>query len=317
MKILPLIGQSTAIALLLSTAMAIAPTDIFLKDVRADENPLTGATNLPTSLTLSELDGSWQKFRISGQYEFADLVKTWSSLIGLSTYNNTYFTQGKTVKILGKTYLVAYRFPVTNEAMNLTSMFSSWQLPGDCEAQEMPDQTLTLDTRVSLSLLNPESMGSLNDIQNLDVNAEIQQSKEQAEARKKACQEAVMANIKVEALQYVGSMNRGQQAYALEMNKFTANIDDLGLGLPGDTDDYHYSFESLSPDLIVSRATAKSENGYHIVGAVAVTLDNDYSYTISIICESTEAGGDVPDAPKFNSNLQTLTCPMGTTETYY
>jgi len=43
-----------------------------------------------------------------------------------------------------------------------------------------------------------------------------------------------------EAQTYVGSMNRGQQAYYLEKSDFATNIDGLGIGVPTSTDYYKY-----------------------------------------------------------------------------
>lgn len=44
-----------------------------------------------------------------------------------------------------------------------------------------------------------------------------------------------------EAKQYVGSMNRQQQAYFLEKTKFTDEIGDLGLGIKTQTVNYSYN----------------------------------------------------------------------------
>ncbi|MGF1538794.1 MAG: type IV pilin-like G/H family protein [Elainellaceae cyanobacterium] len=60
-----------------------------------------------------------------------------------------------------------------------------------------------------------------------------------------------------EAQTYVGTLNRGQQAFYLEENRFTTDISELGLGLNTDTDNYVYEIDSLqttSPATVVNRA---------------------------------------------------------------
>ena len=48
-----------------------------------------------------------------------------------------------------------------------------------------------------------------------------------------------------EGRQYISSMNRGQQAYYLEKGNFSNSIDNLGLGILKDTN--NYSYRILSP----------------------------------------------------------------------
>ncbi|MFM7428071.1 MAG: type IV pilin-like G/H family protein [Elainella sp.] len=44
-----------------------------------------------------------------------------------------------------------------------------------------------------------------------------------------------------EAETYIGSMNRGQQAYYLEKSEFAGDIETLGIGVPTSTDYYEYA----------------------------------------------------------------------------
>ena len=50
-----------------------------------------------------------------------------------------------------------------------------------------------------------------------------------------------------EAVTYVGSMNRAQQAYYLERTGFTEAIAALGLGIPEDTQNYQYEAVTSDP----------------------------------------------------------------------
>ena len=44
----------------------------------------------------------------------------------------------------------------------------------------------------------------------------------------------------VEARNNLGALNRTQQAYFLDYQKFTYTLDELGMGIPTETSDYHY-----------------------------------------------------------------------------
>jgi prepilin-type N-terminal cleavage/methylation domain-containing protein len=99
-----------------------------------------------------------------------------------------------------------------------------------------------------------------------------------------------------EAQTYVGTMNRGQQAYYLERNKFGA-LSSLELGIKN-TDNYTYdsipageglnseavSTATRSPDTVL-----KSYSGRVYVG----TGDDNTATTLAFVCESA-AGADPP-----------------------
>lgn len=316
MKIFHLILKSTAIATALSTVMAMAPLGFAQKQTRVSANPLAESSDLPLSLTLGELDASWRKFKTSGQYEFGDLMKAWANLIGFSAYNNLYFTQGKTINVAGNTYLVAYRFPVNSEDINLEELFSSWQWGEGCDATDMADSTISLETEVSLSLLNPSTIGSLNDIESFNVVTEIENAKAQQAARQALCEEAQAESKMFEAQQYLRTIHYAQQDFQLETGNFTGNIEELEMGSPSGNENYHYSLTLQSPDFVTVQAIAKSQEGLNLVGAVAAVSTDGDKYTISIVCQSEEVGGTVPTVPIFDADLQNLSCAPGTKESY-
>ena len=99
-----------------------------------------------------------------------------------------------------------------------------------------------------------------------------------------------------EAKQYVGSMNRSQQAYYLEKNSFTNSIGDLGLGIKTQTQNYKYSidrvaegstFVSNQAQLVLATAPLKAYIGGVSVGTVAVTSE---ATTLAVLCEGKRPG---------------------------
>lgn len=305
----------------LTGLLAIAPLSLRPQIALAQGNPLTAKGDLPLDLSLGELDGgSWRQFRISGQYEFADWLQTWFSLFGLSNaYSNTYFTQGQTITMAGKEYLVAYRFPLAPQETTFEDMFSAWGTGQNCEDMSaMESMLLSAESRVNLSLLNPSTIGSLNDIQLVDTAGLIEQSQAAYEGMQEACQEQEAESKVLEATQFLGSINRGQQAFHMEMGQFSNSLEELQLGISQNTDDYAYYVNVANAKLATSQAVAKSPEGYHLVGAVYVLDNNDPTYpiTLSILCKKTERGGQIPEAPSFDPGFQDLTCPAGTELTY-
>ena len=49
----------------------------------------------------------------------------------------------------------------------------------------------------------------------------------------------------VESRNNLGAMNRAQQAYFLEHNTFAESVNDLGIGIPPETQNYRYSIKGL------------------------------------------------------------------------
>lgn len=99
-----------------------------------------------------------------------------------------------------------------------------------------------------------------------------------------------------EAQTYVGTINRGQQAYYLEKLKFAPALTDLELGIPDNTEQYTYT---VTGDLTTALSTADPEGealkGY--AGRVwlqTATADQNAT-TLAKVCEGTP--GAVPDCP--------------------
>jgi hypothetical protein len=100
-----------------------------------------------------------------------------------------------------------------------------------------------------------------------------------------------------EGKQYIGAMNRAQQAYFLEYAEFSDSIDKLGLGIEEETDNYRYSTEP-TPEASINRATPKSEDLKAFVGGAFIVTPPglDYQTTMAIVCEATEPN-TIPEPP--------------------
>lgn len=98
-----------------------------------------------------------------------------------------------------------------------------------------------------------------------------------------------------EAKTYVGSINRGQQAFYLENEDFTGDIASIGLGISAETDSYRYKIALAEDDMTVVHATPIEKRRSSFTGAVFLApTDEGYETTKAIVCQSK---GDSKVAP--------------------
>jgi len=113
-----------------------------------------------------------------------------------------------------------------------------------------------------------------------------------------------------EGKQYISSLNKGQQAFFVENNKFGSDVSELGIGLKTQTSNYKYTI-AASTTSATSLATPQNTDalkGYTGgVGLVAVA-GSDAKTAQSILCETTGPG--TPTAPTYGASEVTCTSPM-------
>ncbi len=122
-----------------------------------------------------------------------------------------------------------------------------------------------------------------------------------------------------EAKTIVGSMNRAQQSYYLERNKFATggatSFGDLGLGVSTLTQNYEYGVKATTGETgalnyantVEATAPLKTYAGQVIIGSVAGTGE---ATTLAILCESKQAavnGG--PQGETLTAAQEPPTCP--------
>ncbi len=115
----------------------------------------------------------------------------------------------------------------------------------------------------------------------------------------------------VEAKLYVGSMNRGQQAYHLENTVFTESIDELGVGIQEETNNYLYKINIAPSNTVVTnngisqKQALKSYAGVPYLNTILSTDGSIGSVTITILCESPAAGLGT------EQTMNSASCPPG------
>ena len=96
-----------------------------------------------------------------------------------------------------------------------------------------------------------------------------------------------------EAKQYSGSMNRAQQAYFLENAAFTTTMDQLGLGIRTQTENYVYKVAGndtlVTNNALSLKAPLKSYTGVVLKSTVLSTSE---ATTLAVLCQSNAVGAN-------------------------
>ncbi|MEM9447584.1 MAG: type IV pilin-like G/H family protein [Cyanobacteria bacterium P01_E01_bin.6] len=129
-----------------------------------------------------------------------------------------------------------------------------------------------------------------------------------------------------EAKQYIGSMNRAQQAFYLDEVDFTSDMSDLGLGLATTTTNYKYVFDGggATDDSSVTNQGQPTRGGANspiraYIGGVSAHVQGaaGEATTTGVLCEAITppvAGGpDGAQATGFTSSAPP-TCPTASYE---
>jgi prepilin-type N-terminal cleavage/methylation domain-containing protein len=115
-----------------------------------------------------------------------------------------------------------------------------------------------------------------------------------------------------ESKQYVGSMNRTQQAYYLEKNTFSSDISLLGLGIKTDSVNYTYGITVVSNTAVRNVSYPKTtqvlraHTGGVQIGQTATTSGE--TTTLAILCQSARPAAGNPNGVTF-ADANTATGP--------
>lgn len=130
-----------------------------------------------------------------------------------------------------------------------------------------------------------------------------------------------LMNVKQgEGKQYVGSMNRAQQAYFYENNALATFVDALKLGIKTETNNYKYS-NRATKTAVVHYAVAKDKALKNYVGGVFLVPAGDAMTTVTILCQTEKRPffrvkqkdeSDEPAQPIYQNGE--VICGKGTTE---
>lgn len=120
-----------------------------------------------------------------------------------------------------------------------------------------------------------------------------------------------------EAKTYVGSLNRGQQAFYLEHNKFAQDFTELGLGITEETENYSYS-SALAGDRKQAVINAACPKVSGLKGYLGIVSFDDGDRLVATLCETSSSEVDINHMMKAkreqaSTDIELLhSCPGGT-----
>jgi hypothetical protein len=109
-------------------------------------------------------------------------------------------------------------------------------------------------------------------------------------------------------------MTRAQQAYYVENSKFATKFEELGIGIPPETDQYRYQIlaQSDRAQSVTVTAQAKADGLTSYTGAVFVKKNNGEEVTVRVICQTNAPSTSPPAMPAAPKNGPTDgLCPAG------
>ncbi|MBD1886577.1 type IV pilin-like G/H family protein [Microcoleus vaginatus] len=120
-----------------------------------------------------------------------------------------------------------------------------------------------------------------------------------------------------EAKQYVGSMNKAQQAYFADNNAFSSSLKALGLGIKTETTNFKYSIRATKKAAF-NYAVSKQKDLKSYVGGVFLVPAKNFEpnaakeeiTTTSILCEAESPGTIKPAEPTYENGK--IACGKGT-----
>ncbi|MBD1829495.1 type IV pilin-like G/H family protein [Microcoleus vaginatus GB1-A2] len=122
-----------------------------------------------------------------------------------------------------------------------------------------------------------------------------------------------------EAKQYVGSMNKAQQAVFIEKSAFDTSVNALGLGIKTETPHFKYSIRATKKAAF-NYAVSKQKDLKSYVGGVFLVPAKNFDpnaakeeiTTTSILCETDSPGTIKPAEPTYENGK--IACGKGTTQ---
>jgi len=111
---------------------------------------------------------------------------------------------------------------------------------------------------------------------------------------------------------YLGALARSQQAFFLEKSKFSSTIDDLGVGIKAEDNNYLLQIIDTQPKSVTMTATAKQDNVKSFAASVFAVGNAGNEVTVRIVCGTDTPSKTPPTGittPK--SETDKPTCPKG------
>jgi uncharacterized protein (TIGR03067 family) len=225
-----------------------------------------------------------------------------------------------------KAFKFTYKLDATSKPQNIDISSSRGET-----AQTILELTSDGQLRIQLDGISPKKqrptdfnsratlLKRVSDVATLSENVKVDEPGKAAStdtAPDKSSDKASTRVKQARARSYTGSLNRASQAYFVENERFTGDIDQLlkGVGSKPNSPNYDFSLVLIDEKKAVQTiVVAKLEGLKSYTGLAYVTsLQNQGAVTKTIVCESDRPTQDKPAAPELVNNE--AKCPSGYTQ---
>jgi hypothetical protein len=198
-----------------------------------------------------------------------------------------------------------------------TQVAGTWKVEANGAPAGTPEITVVINNEGKIIALNPTNSAEaievgkiikVSDVVDLPKGANLQANPFANQASKAR---------QSEAKTYVGSMNKSQQAHFLEKSRWGKTIDELGIGIKSESENYRYTTKIVDsiktvniknyPGIAVNTAIAKKDGLKSYVGFAYLVNSGSDINTFSVRCESQQPTTKESDLPKFDG--KEIKCP--------
>jgi hypothetical protein len=199
-------------------ALTASITTISLPSRAEDLQSIISGAKIPLTVKYQDLDGDWRQIAVSGMYEFGDLMRAYGSLFGIGGNSGIYYTKGETIEVYEKTYVIAYRIRSNTQDLSFQKLFEStigtYGSNPQCTEENLSKKLLSPETDLVLSLLDVQTIGSLNDIRPFDFKQEQASAQQAYEEAKVTCNKAQIDAANAQVTNHLYYLNQAIISYA-------------------------------------------------------------------------------------------------------
>ena len=202
--------MKTAHRILAITVLAIISIAQVARADNADLKELLSGKQVPLTLKLKDLDGSWRRTRVSSSDSSNALLGMYAQL--MEGGGSVYYTKGETVVLDGLTYIIAYQH--LTKPVDTMALFRGGSPP--------EPEPLTAESPLALALIQLRATGTLGDIRPFNLDEEIA---EQAGIRQ-AVEGAQDKNVNLNSVNNLKQIGLGLAMYADDHNGKLPDLSD-------------------------------------------------------------------------------------------
>jgi hypothetical protein len=199
-------------------ALTASITTVSLPSRAEDLQSIISGAKVPLTVKFQNLDSTWRQIAVSGVFEFGDLMRAYGSLFGVGSSSGIYYTKGETIEVYGKTYVIAYRIQSNTQNLSFQKIIEStvgtYGMNPDCNEENLSKKLLSADTSLVLSLLNVETIGSLNDIRTFDFKQEQAAAQQVYNEAKATCNKSQIDSTNTLVATHLSYLNQAIISYA-------------------------------------------------------------------------------------------------------